>query len=108
MSGTSMDGVDAALVDFSKAKPRVAGIESAPIAIDLRATLMRLNSSGDDELHTAQLATNALMRLYANAVKTLLAKAGLKPEDIRAIYLSDLSDESSEPIIEQLTLDQVL
>lgn len=80
-----MDGVDAALVDFSEKKPRVAGMECASIAIDLRASLMRLNSSGDDELHTAQLATNALMRLYANAVKTLLAKAGLKPEDIRAI-----------------------
>lgn len=80
-----MDGVDAALVDFSKEKPLVAGIESAPIAIDLRADLMALNSSGADELHKAALASNALMRLYAQAVKALLAKAGLKPQDIRAI-----------------------
>jgi anhydro-N-acetylmuramic acid kinase len=85
MSGTSMDGVDAALVDFSKQKPHVAGIESAPIAIDLRASLIALNSSGVDELHNAALATNALMRLYAQAVHSLLAKAGLKPQDIRAI-----------------------
>jgi anhydro-N-acetylmuramic acid kinase len=85
MSGTSMDGVDAALVDFSKQKPYVAGIESALIAIDLRAILMTLNASGHDELHKAALATNALMRLYAQAVNALLAKAGLKPQDIRAI-----------------------
>ena len=85
MSGTSMDGVDAALVDFSDTKPRVAGIESAPIAIDLRATLMTLNSSGADELHQAALATNALMRLYARAVHALLAKTQLTPQDIRAI-----------------------
>ena len=85
MSGTSMDGVDAALVDFSDEKPRVAGIESAPIAIDLRATLMTLNSSGADELHQAALATNALMRLYAQAVHALLAKTQLTPQDIRAI-----------------------
>ncbi|MBS7808250.1 anhydro-N-acetylmuramic acid kinase [Variovorax sp. PCZ-1] len=85
MSGTSMDGVDAALVDFSKQKPHVAGIESAQIAIDLRASLMALNSSGADELHTAALAANALMRLYAQAVNALLAKTGLKPQDIRAI-----------------------
>jgi anhydro-N-acetylmuramic acid kinase len=85
MSGTSMDGVDAALVDFSEQKPRVAGIESAPIAIDLRASLMALNSSGADELHQAKLATNALMRLYADTVKALLAQAGLKPEQIRAL-----------------------
>jgi anhydro-N-acetylmuramic acid kinase len=85
MSGTSMDGVDAALVDFSEEKPRVAGIESAPIAIDLRAALMALNSSGADELHKAALATNALMRLYAQAVHALLAKTKLTQQDIRAI-----------------------
>jgi anhydro-N-acetylmuramic acid kinase len=85
MSGTSMDGVDAALVDFSKQKPHVAVIESARIAPDLRASLMTLNSSGADELHNAALATNALMRLYAQAVQALLTKANLKPQDIRAI-----------------------
>lgn len=80
-----MDAVDAALVDFSYEKPRVAGTESAPIAIDLRASLLALNSVGHNELHTAALATNALMRLYAQAVKALLAKAGLSPQAIRAI-----------------------
>jgi anhydro-N-acetylmuramic acid kinase len=85
MSGTSLDGVDAALVDFSKQIPLVAGIESARLAPDLRANLMALNSSGSDELHTAALATNALMRLYAQTVRALLAKANLKPQDIRAI-----------------------
>ncbi len=80
-----MDGVDAALVDFSKKKPGVAVIEAAPLAIDVRASLMALNSTGENELHNAALAANALMRLYAQAVKALLAKAGLKPEDIRAI-----------------------
>jgi anhydro-N-acetylmuramic acid kinase len=85
MSGTSMDGVDAALVDFSQQKPRVAVVESASIAIDLRASLMALNSSGADELHLAQLATNALMRLYASAVHALLANTGLQPQQIRAI-----------------------
>ncbi len=80
-----MDGVDAVLVDFSQQKPRIAAVESALIAIDLRAILMSLNTAGDNELHTAALAANALMRLYAHVVKALLAKAGLKPQDIRAI-----------------------
>jgi anhydro-N-acetylmuramic acid kinase len=85
MSGTSMDGVDAALVDFSKQKPYVAGIESAQLAPDLRASLMALNSASSNELHNAALAANALMRLYAQAVNALLSKANLKPQDIRAI-----------------------
>jgi anhydro-N-acetylmuramic acid kinase len=85
MSGTSMDGVDAALVDFSKQQPQVAVIDSAPLAPDLRATLMALNSAGSNELHNAALAANALMRLYAQAVNALLAKSGLKPQRIRAI-----------------------
>jgi anhydro-N-acetylmuramic acid kinase len=80
-----MDGVDAALVDFSLPKPRVALMEYTPIAIDLRAILMALNSAGSNELHNAALAANALMRLYAQAVNALLAKANLKPQDICAI-----------------------
>ncbi len=80
-----MDGVDAALVDFSLPKPLVALTESIPIAIDLRAGLMALNTAGHNELHTAALATNALMRLYAQAVNALLAKSDLRPQDIRAI-----------------------
>jgi anhydro-N-acetylmuramic acid kinase len=85
MSGTSMDGVDAALVDFSKQKPLVVGTESTDIAINLRASLMRLNANGHDELHQAALATNALMHQYAHAVNALRIKAGLQATDIRAI-----------------------
>ena len=85
MSGTSLDGVDAALVDFSEQKPRVALTESAQIAPDLRATLMSLNSPGHNELHEAALATNALMRLYAQVVEKLLSKAGLASQAIRAL-----------------------
>jgi anhydro-N-acetylmuramic acid kinase len=85
MSGTSLDGVDAALVDFSEQKPRVALTESAQIAPDLRAILMSLNSPGYDELHQAALAANALMRLYAQLVQQLLSKAGLAAQAIRAL-----------------------
>jgi anhydro-N-acetylmuramic acid kinase len=85
MSGTSMDGVDAALVDFSGEKPRVIGTESALIAPDLKATLMALNSAGSNELHTAALAANALMHLYAQAVRALLSNTQHESRAIRAV-----------------------
>ena len=85
MSGTSMDGVDAALVNFSSSKPLVAHVESASIAPDLRANLLALNSADHNELHNAALAANALMRLYAQTVNALLKKSGCQPQDIRAL-----------------------
>lgn len=90
MSGTSLDGVDAALVDFAPqgASPRalqVVAHASRPIPDELAAELLALNSSGADELHRAALAANALVRLYAQAVGDVLAQAGLPPSRVRAI-----------------------
>jgi anhydro-N-acetylmuramic acid kinase len=85
MSGTSMDGVDAALVDFSQEKPRVALTESTSLAPELRASLLALNSPGSNELHLAHLAANALMRTYAQAVSALLAHSHTSAAQIIAI-----------------------
>lgn len=85
MSGTSLDGIDGVLAEFSEGKCRVAFHGSAPLAPDLRAELLALNISGNDELHRAALAANALARGYAGLVHGLLAQAGLPPEAVHAI-----------------------
>ncbi len=85
MSGTSLDGVDAVLVDFSSTTLRVLGHCSCPFPLALQETFLRLNSTGDDELHRAALAGNALARLYAEQVHHLLQKCGVAPDAIRAI-----------------------
>ncbi|MDA8453572.1 anhydro-N-acetylmuramic acid kinase [Acidovorax sp. GBBC 3334] len=85
MSGTSLDGVDGALVEFSDGGLRVAGFQSAPLAPDLKAELLALNTVGADELHRAALAANALVRTYTEVVQRLLEAACLAPSDIRAI-----------------------
>ena len=72
MSGTSLDGVDGVLVDFSGPKMALAQHISAPLAPDLRAELLALNSPGPQELHRAALAANALARTYAQVVHDLL------------------------------------
>jgi anhydro-N-acetylmuramic acid kinase len=88
MSGTSLDGVDGVLADFSGPRddpPRVLGHAHVPLDDALCATLLRLNRSGPDELHAAALAANALMRHYAQVVAELLRAAGIEPGRVRAI-----------------------
>ena len=85
MSGTSMDGVDGVLADFSLDNPVVLGHASAPFEAGLKAELLALNTSGADELHRAALAGNALMRLYAQVVLQVLEAAGRTAAAVRAI-----------------------
>ncbi len=84
MSGTSMDGIDAVLVDLAAA-PRLRHHSHQPFPPQLRDTLLSLNQSGADELHKAALAANALSLGYAAAVRTLLAQSGTGAGDISAI-----------------------
>src|SRR5688572_3853343 len=84
MSGTSMDGVDGVLADFSQGV-RVLQHASAPFPDTLRAELMALNTSGPDELHRAWLAGNALMRVYADLVRALVATPGVDAKQVAAI-----------------------
>lgn len=84
MSGTSMDGVDGVLADFSSGL-RVLEHASAPLPDALRAELMALNAPGPDELHRGWLAGNALMRVYAEVVRQLLARSSIQAAAIAAI-----------------------
>ena len=85
MSGTSLDGVDAVLVDFDGEKPQVIGHGAQAFPPELKEELLALNTSGSNELHRAALASNALVRLYALQVSALLEKSGLPAKAIKAI-----------------------
>lgn len=88
MSGTSLDGADGVLVDFSGAVPQVLLSASTPFPPAFQGELLALNSPGPDELHRAALAANQLVVLYARVVKALLAQAsgqGISPEQIHAV-----------------------
>ncbi|HYD75942.1 anhydro-N-acetylmuramic acid kinase [Ramlibacter sp.] len=84
MSGTSLDGVDGVLADFAGSL-QVRAHASAPFDPALKAELLALNRSGPDEIHRSQLAANALMRVYAQVVRELLARTGVPAADVRAI-----------------------
>jgi anhydro-N-acetylmuramic acid kinase len=84
MSGTSLDGVDAALADLSTDKPRLIGHHHQSFAPELRDELLALNQPGNDELRRAALAANELARVYAATVRTLREKHPT-PEPVKAI-----------------------
>lgn len=85
MSGTSLDGVDAVLADFSTHPPRVLGHCSAPLPPKLQAELLLLNTPGENELHRAALAANALVGVYAQTVEALLQQCQVAAPEVRAI-----------------------
>ena len=83
MSGTSLDGVDAALVDFSGARPDCIGTSYLPYPDDLRQEILSLHIDGPAELHRAALVSRRLANLYAAATKAVLGDGD--PAGIRAI-----------------------
>jgi len=84
MSGTSVDGVDAVLAEFAdRARSLAATHEPFPPA--LRAELNALQSVGENELHRAVLAANALMDCCADAVLAALERAGVAADRVAAI-----------------------
>jgi anhydro-N-acetylmuramic acid kinase len=85
MSGTSLDGIDAALVDFSAPPGRLVASRFVPYPEDLRAEVLALNAPGPDELERAAIVANRLAELYANAVADLLACAGVRREAVAAV-----------------------
>lgn len=89
MSGTSLDGVDGVLADFSEggSAHAIRTITTAylPFPSNLREELMALQVPGDNEIHREALAANALMHCYAECVAQLLAQADIVPDQVRAI-----------------------
>ena len=87
MSGTSLDGVDAVIADFSPAQGvcSTLGRAQIPFPAPLRHELAALQASGEDELARAARAGVALADLYADAVLAACRAAGLAPADVAAV-----------------------
>src|SRR5882757_7391460 len=86
MSGTSMDAIDAALVDFDIAPLRIIATSATPFAPALKRRLSALIESADhvalDELGQIDVA---LARAFAQAAKDLLRDAGVSAGAVTAI-----------------------
>ncbi|MFB9869195.1 anhydro-N-acetylmuramic acid kinase [Vreelandella sulfidaeris] len=86
MSGTSLDGIDAALIAIGNdSPPRLLATHAEPLPDDLRHLLLTLCHA--EQVSFAQLAAaeHAFCWCQAQAVQQLLAPLSVRPEQISAI-----------------------
>jgi anhydro-N-acetylmuramic acid kinase len=84
MSGTSLDGIDAVLVDLSQPKPRQLAKHYLPFDDALKDDLLALHLPSQNELHQTQVVGNQLARMYAAAVANLLVEAKTSKHEVKA------------------------
>jgi anhydro-N-acetylmuramic acid kinase len=85
MSGTSLDGADAALVDFSPSMPRTLAFASVAFAPALRERVLQLSAPGEDGLDLAGAVSLELAEVYARAAAEVLAESRVAASDVEAI-----------------------
>jgi anhydro-N-acetylmuramic acid kinase len=85
LSGTSIDSIDAALLELSPAKTLLIATHNEPIGAALRQQIIQLCAPGDDEIERMGVLDRQLGILFATAAQHLLVKAGLKADAVTAI-----------------------
>jgi anhydro-N-acetylmuramic acid kinase len=86
MSGTSADGIDAALVDFSNRKFQLVAFEYIPFSVELKNRIHQLiEADSIVSLKNYGALDTLLGKLFARACLNLLAKTNISASDIRAI-----------------------
>lgn len=89
MSGTSADGIDAALCEISgsgrNARVRLLHAETVPYPPEIRAEVLALSTPGDVCLSRLCRLDSILGQLFADAALKAIAAAGLQPDAIHLI-----------------------
>lgn len=87
MTGTSLDGADAAAVDFAKPLRSDKAPAYCAFPAELREELRTLQSAGSNELARAAKCANSLAGLCALAAQSAMAQSGWGAADVSAIGL---------------------
>jgi anhydro-N-acetylmuramic acid kinase len=85
ISGTSLDGVDAVVIDLGGNRPRLIASHVEPYSIRLRAALRELCQPRDNEIDRMGVLDREVGITFATACLNLLANAGLSPHQVNAI-----------------------
>ncbi|EED34253.1 anhydro-N-acetylmuramic acid kinase [Luminiphilus syltensis NOR5-1B] len=85
MSGTSIDGIDAALIEIDDQTVRLVATHSSTYPASLQQQLRDLALPGDNEIDRMGVADHALADVLADAALAVIAEAGCQIGDIAAI-----------------------
>lgn len=85
MSGTSLDGIDAALVRFENEQPTVIETICLPLPSNLKDEIKSLVNPTDDEINRLMALDVQLGQLFSEAANEVIKKAKIKKIDIVAI-----------------------
>lgn len=87
MSGTSGDGIDAALVCFENNRPKLIDSHFTPFEETLKNAFTALFTPANNEIDRMGEADNHLGQAYLKSVENLLSKTGRTASSIKAIGL---------------------
>lgn len=85
MSGTSMDGIDASLVDFSTPQPTLIQTHSHTWPDNIQQALIDARDIPDDKLSSLALLDTQTAKIFSDACINLLADTSYQAQDIVAI-----------------------
>ncbi len=87
MSGTSLDGMDAVLVNFGKTPQdiKIMGHSYVPYEDAIKEALLRLHSPNTNELEESLIIGNTISKKAYEAIDALLKKTSITSKDIKAI-----------------------
>lgn len=85
LSGTSVDAVDAALIDFNKSTPSIIHSLTLAIPEKIKDAVFNLAVSGDNEIKKMQHLDQAFAYLFSKATQALCKEASVSPNQVKAI-----------------------
>ncbi len=85
MSGTSIDGIDAALINTKQGIFSLSGHHSIDFTAECRNEILKLCAPGNNEIQRMGTLDRQLGEAFARCCNELLQKFGIPPQKVRAI-----------------------